>query len=59
MVLFLADDLPNANLHPLSSLLPKLFQIMNLIEHSNKHPIIYMLIIREILQWLEKIRTIH
>ena len=34
MVLFLADDLPSANLHPLSSLLPKLFQIMNLITNS-------------------------
>ena len=34
MVLFLADDLPSANLHPLSSLLPKLFQIMNLITSS-------------------------
>jgi hypothetical protein len=42
---FLADDLPNANLHPLSSLLPKLFQIINLIEHSHKHPIIYRFII--------------
>jgi hypothetical protein len=34
MVLFLANDLPSANLHPLSSLLPKLFQIMNLITSS-------------------------
>jgi hypothetical protein len=34
IVLFLASNLPSANLHPLSSLIPKLFQIIHLITSS-------------------------